>query len=258
MSRFVEIDCAGTVTLEWDDGRNLHFHDFDEEAELAAVAIGFEPSLCLLLRDFIINRDLHFRFDPSITLLVMLEGGARPRINDLGDILEPLAPAYLGGAVEALIGLGGDPNYSNIYKESLLTLAASNVLFEAIPPLLEAGASPTANKSAAFRWAAEFGQDEIVKMLLEAGADINAMSGAALFRAAEQNHPSTVQLLLEEGIDLSNEVGERAAFAAVEEGNVSALQLLLKAGVDPHWSDDIMFREVPTISVIYNLLEEYA
>ena len=257
MSRFVEIECAGTVTIELDDDGELHFHDFDEEAELAAVAMGFEPSLCLLLRDFIIKRDLHIRFDPSKTLLVMLEGAPSPRADDRGDLL---APAYLGDVVAALLALGANPNYKNHYCEYLLTLAAMNCLFEAIPSLLDAGADPTSNKNGALRWSAEYGQDEIINLLLDHGSDINAMAGAALFRAAEQNNSSTVQLLLEKGIALSDGAAERAALAAIREGNITSLRLLLEAGADPHWSKGILFttaREEGSRTII-KLLEEYA
>jgi len=47
MSTFLNIDCGGeTVTIEKTDDGDVIFHGWDEETEMAAIELGFEPSPC--------------------------------------------------------------------------------------------------------------------------------------------------------------------------------------------------------------------
>jgi len=88
MTTFFEMDCGGeTVTIEKTDDGDFIFHGWDEETELAAIELGFEPSACLIVWN---------------------------AINDDGLDAELRRQVFYGNAllVEALIFAGADANAS--------------------------------------------------------------------------------------------------------------------------------------------------
>ena len=59
MSTFFDMNCGGeTVTIEKTDDGDVIFHGWDEETELAAIELGFEPSDCFRLMEIIAETDL--------------------------------------------------------------------------------------------------------------------------------------------------------------------------------------------------------
>jgi ankyrin repeat protein len=100
-----------------------------------------------------------------------------------------------------------------------------------IKRLIEEGANPKVLNSFAFRWAAERGYINIVKLLLPI-SDPTAENSYALQWAAKNKHLEIVKLLLEAGADPKAE-DSCALLWAAGEGHLEIVKLLLEAGADP-------------------------
>ena len=117
MTAFLDMDCGGeTVTIEKTDNGDIIFHGWDEETELAAIELGFEPSLCLMLWNAINNDKL------DIELLNYTSDGNTLMVETL----------LFAGASANAIGLGG---WSPLHE------AAAEGNADVVKVLLEAGAS---------------------------------------------------------------------------------------------------------------------
>jgi len=140
MSTFFELDCGGeTVTIEKTDDGDFIFHGWDEETELAAIELGFEPSLCLIAWNAI-NED---------------------RIND-----ELFRQSRIGDsvAIQALLFVGASVDAGNIYTLSPLRYAAANGHADVVKILLDAGASvdtKTRTRWTPLHYAAMWGHTDI-------------------------------------------------------------------------------------------------
>jgi len=171
MSTFFDIDCGGeTVTIERTDDGDFIFHGWDEETELAAVELGFEPSACLIVWNAI-NDD---------------------RINDklfrqsrIGDSVAVQALLFVGASVDARDELGWSP----------LHTAALNGRVDVVNILLSAGAYPNIKSykgMTPLQKAAWDGHADVAQILLDAGAKVDTEA----LRAATQNgHTNVVKIL---------------------------------------------------------------
>lgn len=68
--------------------------------------------------------------------------------------------------------------------------------------MLDAGADVHAQEDWALQWAAERGDEKIVKLLLSAGADVHAWDDGPLRAACWHDRPEVVKLLLAAGADV--------------------------------------------------------
>lgn len=110
--------------------------------------------------------------------------------------------------------------------------------------LLAAGASVAATTTigkTALIWAAQLGQDDVVKMLLDRGADPNhamdvhgwGMGKTALIWSSQQGHATSARLLLEYGADVNYRTpvqGCTAIIMAAQHGHEDVVGLLLVFG----------------------------
>jgi len=120
MSTLFEMDCGGeTVTIERTDDGDFIFHNWDEETELAAIELGFEPSACLVVWNAI-NEDW---LDAEL-----IEQSAR------GNVLCVEALIFVGASVEAQRYGGWQPLHN----------AAMHGHADVAKVLLEAGANVSA------------------------------------------------------------------------------------------------------------------
>jgi len=105
-------------------------------------------------------------------------------------------------AAQRLLQAGANPDATNRYGVTPLSLAAENASAPMTQALLKAGAHPT---DAILMTAARTGNAEIVTMLLARGANANARESSlgetALMWAAAENHPEAVRALIEHGSD---------------------------------------------------------
>ena len=176
-----EMECMGeTVTMIVDDD-GVEFLGWDEDAELAAQALGFEPSNCWIVSQIIKNG----RLDEELL--------SYSRRSDNAEVVETLIAA--GAYVEAKDKDGWTP----------LHLAAWNGRDSIVEMLLAADADVDARTNAGWTplyWAARKGHDSIVEILLAAGADVDARSNdgwTPLHLAAQHGHDSIVEILLAAG-----------------------------------------------------------
>jgi len=153
MSTFFELDCGGeTVTLEKTDDGDIIFHGWDEETELAAIELGFEPSDCFALWSAI-NED-------------SLDEVLRQQC-ELGDVAAVVALLFVGASADAKDHDGWAPlHYAAAYGNE-----------DVVKLLLEAGASVNAQDLGGWsplHYAAQNGNTDIAKILISAKASIDA------------------------------------------------------------------------------------
>ena len=187
MSTFFDMDCGGeTVTLERTDDDNFIFHGLDEETELAAIELGFEPSACWTIWTAINNNvsldsELLYRASRGSALLVeaLVFAGADVRVRGYLQ-WTPLHEAVMFGKtdiVKVLLEAGSIVDAKDRGGSTPLHLASRLDLIDVAKILLEAGASVSAkdhDKRTPLHEAAAEGNADIVKILLEAGASTDA------------------------------------------------------------------------------------
>jgi len=153
MSTFLNIDCGGeTVTIEKTDDGDFIFHGWDEETEMAAIELGFEPSPCFAVWNAI-NDD---RLNTELNEQVVYEGNVL--------------------FVKALIFAGADVHWMGDFT---LQRAASHDRADLVKVLLDAGANIEASDSngwTSLYYAALHCCTDTVTVLLRAGANIHAPS----------------------------------------------------------------------------------
>ena len=89
----------------------------------------------------------------------------------------------------------------------------------------------------AIHWAANYGQDQVVRFLAESSCDINARDWkniTALHYAAAQNHSHVVDSLIQLGASMNakDSSGSGPLHYACWEGNLNVCRLLLSSGAD--------------------------
>ena len=144
MSAFFNIDCGGeTVTLERTNNGDFIFHGWDEETELAAIELGFDPSACWIVWNAINNDILN------------------EELCDQGRQGNALI-------VETLLFIGASVNARGISDWRPLHYAAANGHADAVKILLKAGASVDAKtraKQTPLYYAKQRGQANVVKII---------------------------------------------------------------------------------------------
>ena len=143
--------------------------------------------------------------------------------------------------VDLLLGKGADPNVTNRYGVTPLSLAATNGSPAVITALLDAGARPnTASPygETPLMTAARTGDAEVVSLLLTAGANVNAKEAwrgqTALMWAAAETNAAAAQVLMEMGADVSarSDGGMTAVLFAARAGHINTVSTLLKGGAN--------------------------
>ena len=177
MSTFFDIDCGGeTVTIEKTDDGDFIFHGWDEEAELAAIELGFEPSTCWSVWEAINNdtldTELIYHADQANALLVK-------------------TLLFAGASVDAK----DDTDWTPLHE------AARWGCSDVVRILLKAGASVDAkdwNGRTLLHMAAWYGHADITKILLEAGAKADVRDGVhetPLDHARMRKHDNVIAIL---------------------------------------------------------------
>lgn len=109
-----------------------------------------------------------------------------------------------GGNPRSSLGIGLEAQYNKILKENPhYIISNKNPLWvsakagnpELVRFFIERGEDPTANDSAALRWASGFGHEEVVKILLQAGADPLAKNSEAFSWAERDGHEGVLRIL---------------------------------------------------------------
>jgi uncharacterized protein len=143
--------------------------------------------------------------------------------------------------VQALLAAGADPRTANRYKESPLSVAASNANAGMLELLLKAGADANTTSGEGepvLMTAARKGGVDAVRTLLARGANVNATEGwhrqTALMWAAGEGHTAVVKTLLEVGaqVDAVSEGGFTALHFAARDSATEAGRLLIASGAD--------------------------
>ncbi|KAJ3287703.1 hypothetical protein HK104_008478 [Borealophlyctis nickersoniae] len=153
-----------------------------------------------------------------------------------------------------LISAGVDVNR---YAEERLDVAyLSPDCGQIVHTLLDLGMNIHVNDEAPIRFAAQYGDTEMVQLLVEKGADVQAQDNGALIAAVEGGHVEAIRLLLKAGADVHAQHEKAMLLAmwtllgyvtgtttflaeAAENGDLELVKLLLKAGADVHCLDEL-------------------
>ncbi len=162
-SEFYELECGGdqTVVMEVTAAGTvvLHDEDYDVEAEQAAVELGFEPSVCFIVRK-------------AWLLQRQFPGGRCLRAGHLNAALMTQSEEGNAAAAAALIAAGADVNVGTTGFP--LKFACDFGHADVVEVLLAAGADvhvyDDLGEEAPLRIAARSGYADVVELLLEAGA----------------------------------------------------------------------------------------
>ncbi|HWX40810.1 MAG TPA: ankyrin repeat domain-containing protein [Blastocatellia bacterium] len=139
--------------------------------------------------------------------------------------------------VVSLLKRGANPNATDVYRQTLLMIAAGSNYNDVVDALLASGADanlkdPVSNKTALME-AARKGNSPIVRALLVVGAEINARNIAgesALMLAASNGQVGVVRVLLEKGADVrATDNKGRTALEIAEWSKQAAVAELLKS-----------------------------
>ena len=179
MSTLFEMDCGGeTVTIEKTDDGDFIFHGYDEDAELAAIELGFEPSPCWIVWTAINNDELNY----VLLDQVMLDHASE---------------------VEALIFVGADVEASGSENWKPLHTTAFNNSIKTAKTLIESGAHVDAKDEDGWtplHAAVSRGHADLAKTLIGAGANVDAstnLKNTPLHLLADNGrHPDIARLLL--------------------------------------------------------------
>ena len=152
----------------------------------------------------------------------------------------PLSLACQNGStamVELLLAMGADPNFALRGGETPLMTAARTGQPGAVAALLSKGAQPEAKDrrgQTAMMWAAGDGHPEVVKLLLAAGADFRTPLPASgftpLFFAARNGHLEVVRALLGAGADANEAMVPQKPGGKGVRKGTSALLLAVENG----------------------------
>jgi len=207
MSTFFDMDGGGeTVTIEKTDNGDFIFHGWDEETELAAIELGFEPSACWIVWNAI-NDDaldeelLDYASNENVSVVeALIFAGASVKAVD-ADGWTPLHHAvHKGhtGVVKALLKARASADARNRYGYAPLHLAASSNNVDVTNILLSAGALVNSYHFTPLHTAALNGHVDVVTTLLKAGANVHAytVDDKTPLRLAEQRgHALVVKVL---------------------------------------------------------------
>ena len=184
MSTFFKMDCGGeAVTLERTNNGDIIFHGWDEETELAAIELGFEPSACLVVWNAINN-------------------------DALDDALLYRASRKSALIVEALIFVGASVHEDFVDDWTPLHAAALLDHINIVNVLLKAGASVDTKDNGGvtpLHYATQFGHTDVAKVLLKAGASVDPKDidgWTPLHQAAANGHTDVVKVILEAGANV--------------------------------------------------------
>ena len=140
-----------------------------------------------------------------------LDSGADPNVTNRFGVTS-LSLACTGGHVEAvnvLLTAGADPNQASAAGETPLMVAARTGVVDSVLALLEHGADPVARESwmgqTALMWAAAERHADVIGPLVDAGAEVNGRTNSGftpLMFATRLGHIETVDALLDAGADL--------------------------------------------------------
>ena len=145
-------------------------------------------------------------------------------------------------AVQFLLDLGVNVNYSNSEGQTALIIASKSGQEEVVQTLLSAGTN--INHQGKYGYtalivASQNGHLKVVKLLLKKGVDTNVRTNdglTALIAANQNGHLFVVELLLKENADpnIQNKIGSTALIIVSDRGNFHLVEILLKEGADPN------------------------
>jgi ankyrin repeat protein len=168
---FYELDCGDEepAVIEITDTGELVFHNWDLEAEQAAIELGFEASTCFIIQS-------------------LWQRKSRALIG----------AAAMGNldAVNVFLAAGIDVNFQDSLGQNALMQAAFKGFPKIAQALIAAGADIHVDNDWVLHEATMYGHVDVVKVLLEAGADVNRESARTLRWAAEAGNLEIVELLL--------------------------------------------------------------
>ena len=147
-------------------------------------------------------------------------------------------------AVQFLLDLGVNVNYSNSEGKTALMLASEAGHEEVVQILLLAGASINDQDNAGKTALMVSKTKEIFSLLLKCNADINILThkgSTPLIIASQLGHLLVVDTLLVEysnDPNFRNEVGMTALLLATQGGHYQVVEVLLKNGADPNIHDN--------------------
>ena len=186
MSTSFEMDCGGeAVTLEKTDDGNIIFHGWDEETELAAIELGFEPSACWIvwnaINNDLLNEELFEKGRHGNLLLVeallFVGASANEDHGSWGTLLHVAAEYGHVDVVKILLEAGASVDAIDPEDWTPLHIAARNGYLNIVWDLLDAGASvyaETEHKWTPLHHAAARGHEDVVEDLLKAGASVDS------------------------------------------------------------------------------------
>ena len=197
----INIQCGGIpveVVFHKDPDIPVEYIGWDEEGEIIAQEMGFEPSLCYFLQSFI-EESFFLRNDKSATAALILlldhDWGLMYESNEQ----EERILLTEAGMVNVLTWYGADPNALTDDGEPIISLAANYGHLQGVHDLISAGADIHINEEQALTWAAAGGYTKIIALLLEHGANPLVANSFALLRATEHLKTEAADLLLRAG-----------------------------------------------------------
>ena len=210
MNDLFKMDCGGeNVTLERTSNGDIIFHGWDEETELAAIELGFEPSTCLMLwnaiNDGILDEELFEQTRKGNALIVeaLILAGASVHENFVDDWTPLHAAALL--------------DHISIVNILLKAGASFDIIdYDCCTPL---------------HTATQFGRTGIAKILLEAGASVDPKDidgWTPLHQAVAYGHVDIVNILLEAGanVDARTKSERTPLELALNRGHTSVVKII--------------------------------
>ena len=149
-------------------------------------------------------------------------------------------------AVQYLLELGVNINYSNSEGKTALMLASDAGHEEVVQTLVLGGANVQNSKNGrtALIQASSNGHYQVVEILLKKGADPNIHDNdgwTALIVASDNDHQQVVELLLEKQVDpnvQNSKNGRTALIQASQNGHCQVVEILLQKGADRNIHDN--------------------
>ena len=232
--KFFEIDCgdAEPVVMERRDDGEIIFHDWDEETDLAAVELGFQPSVCLIVAQAVRSG----RLDAALLTQI-----------DVGDI----------AAVAALLAAGADVH---TVEDDAIERAVQYNHLELAKLLIAAGADIHVFYESPLNTALEQSNQEMAELLISAGANREVAlchrSYARAYGQAEHlagMYNYKVREILSDFTSPSPDYTERATSALISAcrtplsastspNYLELIRQLLLAGADVHAHNDLALR----------------